>query len=132
MPVNADCRYLFVYGTLRPGCGHSMSSFLSERARCMGNARINGRLYQCGWFPGLLPAEEPEDWVRGDLFDLTSAEATLAELDRYENDASDLFERRQVPVFSDSGEKCNAWVYFYRGQVDPARRIRSGDFLLPA
>jgi gamma-glutamylcyclotransferase (GGCT)/AIG2-like uncharacterized protein YtfP len=129
--MKREGRYLFVYGTLRPGCAHPMASFLAQRARLLGSARINGRLYRCGWFPGLLPAESPDDWVHGELFDLPNAEVTLAELDRYESDASDLFERRQVPVLCGAGEQCTAWVYFYRGQVDPAKHITSGDFLLP-
>ncbi len=127
--MNAERSYLFVYGTLRPGCGHPMATFLAGCARLLGSGRINGRLYRCGWYPGLLPAENPEDWVHGDLFDVTSADGTLAELDRYENDASDLFERREVLVVRDSGERCTAWVYFFRGKVDPAKRIASGDYL---
>ena len=123
--------YLFVYGTLRPSCDHPMARFLGQRARLVGGARIRGRLFQCGWYPGLLPAEQPGDWVVGDLFDVHDAATTLAELDRYETDASAAFERIQVPVFQDSGEPCSAWVYFYRGQVDPTSRIRSGDFLQP-
>jgi gamma-glutamylcyclotransferase (GGCT)/AIG2-like uncharacterized protein YtfP len=123
--------FLFVYGTLRPGYDHPMARFLVERARPVGSGRVNGRLYRCGWYPVLLPAERPDDWVFGDLLDMRDAQAAWVELDRYENDASDLFERREVPVIRDSGERCTAWVYFFRGQVDPAKRIASGDYLRP-
>jgi gamma-glutamylcyclotransferase (GGCT)/AIG2-like uncharacterized protein YtfP len=53
----------------------------------------------------------------------------LAELDRYEIDASALFERRLVPVVCDSAERLTAWVYFYRGPVREEQRIASGDYL---
>lgn len=127
--MDVECRYLFVYGTLRPGCDHPMARFLADRARLVGPGRVNGRLFRCGWYPALLSAEHPDDWVHGDLFHMTDADETLAELDHYENDASDLFERSEVLVIRDCGERCTAWVYFYHGQVDPTKRIASGDYL---
>ena len=33
-----------------------MARFLAERGRLLGGARINGRLYDLAWYPGLLAA----------------------------------------------------------------------------
>jgi len=124
----AGC-YLFVYGTLRAGCGHPMARFLAERARLIGSARVRGRLYKLDWYPGLLGPATPLDWVQGDLYELADAATTLADLDRYEIDASALFERCLVPVVRDSGEQLTACAYFYRGEVREEQRILSGDYL---
>src|SRR3989442_228805 len=112
------CIYLFVYGTLRPACNHSMATFLAQRARLLGPARVQGRLYNLGWYPGLLSAAGSDDWVQGDLYKLLDAEPTLATLDGYETDASAQFERFVMPVFRDNGVQLDAWVYFYRGEVE--------------
>jgi gamma-glutamylcyclotransferase (GGCT)/AIG2-like uncharacterized protein YtfP len=126
--VNPDQAYLFVYGTLRPGCGHPMAAFLARRARLLGSASVNGRLYNLGWYPGLLPPALPGDVVQGDLYALENADM-LSELDRYEIDASASFERSNAPVMLGSGEQVTAWVYYYRGEVWESQRISSGDYL---
>ena len=51
--MEPECRHLFVYGTLRRGSGHPMSRFLAARARLLAGARVPGRLYDLGGFPGL-------------------------------------------------------------------------------
>jgi gamma-glutamylcyclotransferase (GGCT)/AIG2-like uncharacterized protein YtfP len=127
--VSSGKEYLFVYGTLRPGCGHPMAAFLAQRGHLLGRASVSGRLYNLGWYPGLLPPALPGDIVQGDLYELTVAECTLAELDRYEIDASALFERGSASVVRGSGEQVSAWLYYYRGEVRESQRITSGDFL---
>jgi gamma-glutamylcyclotransferase (GGCT)/AIG2-like uncharacterized protein YtfP len=127
--MKTESDYLFVYGTLRPACDHAMAGFLAKRARLLGSARVRGRLYQLDWYPGLLGPVAADDWVQGDLYELTDPEPTLADLDRYEIDASALFERSLVPAVRDTQEQVSAWVYFYRGEVREAQRIASGDYL---
>jgi len=106
-----------------------MAGFLAERARLLGRASVPGRLYHLSWYPGLLPPAAPADWVQGDLYELADAAATLADLDRYEIDASRMFERCRVSAVRESGEQLTAWVYLYRGNVREEQRILSGDYL---
>jgi gamma-glutamylcyclotransferase (GGCT)/AIG2-like uncharacterized protein YtfP len=125
--------FLFVYGTLRHGSPHPMARFLAERARLVGQARVPGRLYDLGRYPGLTEPRTPEDWVFGDLFELEDPQLTLLELDHYEEcspaDAQPwLFERRPVPVALATGETLTAWAYFYRGTVEENGRIVSGEY----
>ena len=63
------CRLLFVYGTLRRQSPHPMARYLARHARYVGTARVAGRLYDLGPYPGMLPAAEADDFVHGDLFD---------------------------------------------------------------
>jgi gamma-glutamylcyclotransferase (GGCT)/AIG2-like uncharacterized protein YtfP len=120
--MNQPCHYLFVYGTLRPACGHPMARFLAERGRLLGGARVQGRLYDLAWYPGLVGTTAADEWVQGDLYELNDPETTLA-------DASAQFERCLVPVVRDSEGQLTAWVYLYRGEVREEERIASGDYL---
>ena len=111
---------------------HPMARLLAERGVFLGEARIRGRLYNLGRFPGLTPSAA-EEWVFGDLYDLSEqVEQTIAELDRYEGDESTadaLFERQLAEVTGADGKIVQAWVYWFRGAVDEQSRIVSGRYL---
>ena len=128
--MNPHCQLLFVYGTLLRRSRHPMAQYLSQRAAHLGPAKVTGRLYDLGRYPGLL--EGGADWVHGEVFDLgADAAATLAALDRYENaDATQqaLYERQVAEVIRTDETKVHAWVYWYRGEVKPEQRIVSGRY----
>lgn len=129
----ADTCYLFVYGTLRADSAHPMARFLAHHARLMGPARAPGRLYHLGDYPGMVPAQEDADWVRGDLFELKDAEAVLAALDRYEGCIADypqpyLFRRSQIDVITTEQGTLRAWVYWYDMPVRDDQRILGGEY----
>src|SRR4051794_38856866 len=124
MASQKDLIRLFVYGTLKRSCSHPMARYLEGRGIYAGPARMRGRLYDLGRFPGLVEALGPEEWVQGDVYILeVDASETLAALDKYEDAA---YERILVPVNIDSGEVTEAWTYFYRGKVDEERWIVAG------
>jgi gamma-glutamylcyclotransferase (GGCT)/AIG2-like uncharacterized protein YtfP len=130
--MTLDCRLLFVYGTLLRRSTHAMARYLAARASFVCEAKILGRLYNLGRFPGLVEAAGA-DWVFGELFDLgDKSEITIAELDRYEEaelSPTALFERRLAHVVRDDGTEVEAWVYWFRGLVDERDRIPSGRYL---
>src|SRR5436190_22408873 len=94
--------YLFVYGTLKRRSRHPMARRLAQSARHVGAAKIAGRLYNLGRFPGLQEPTAPDDWVLGDVYDLgENAEQTLRDMDAYENAESPPpapYERLAAPV----------------------------------
>jgi gamma-glutamylcyclotransferase (GGCT)/AIG2-like uncharacterized protein YtfP len=105
--------HLFVYGTLRRLSQHPMARRLAQAARHVGAARIAGRLYNLGRFPGLKAPRSPDDRVHGDVYDLgeNSAE-TLRALDAYENAESPPptpYERELATVLLDDGRALTAW-----------------------
>jgi len=110
-----------------------MACFLAERAENKGPARARGRLFNLGRYPGMLEAETMDDWVQGDLYSLPEdGGATLKDLDRYENGESPhpaFFERTLADVLPASGSLCQAWIYWFRGPVQPASHLPSGDWL---
>lgn len=121
--------YLFVYGTLRRNSRHPMARRLAAIARHVGAAQIAGRLYHLGRFPGLNKPRSAADWVQGDVYELGAhPEATLAEMDAYENAESPPptpYERQLAPVQLGDRELA-AWVYWYRGDVREEQFIASG------
>jgi len=125
-------RYLFVYGTLLRRSRHPMARQLESRARFVAEARIAGRLYDLGRFPGIQPARDADDWVHGDLFDLgPQAGGVLCDMDAYETDESAeeaFFERGLVPAVLADGVSVEAWVYWFRGPVAEHGRIASGRY----
>jgi gamma-glutamylcyclotransferase (GGCT)/AIG2-like uncharacterized protein YtfP len=117
--------HLFVYGTLRRGA--AMHALLEPGAEWVGPARLRGRLYQLGAFPGLAEGRRGE-WVQGELYRLAGAdaEALLAALDRYEGRA---FRRVVREAEGADGTRVPAYVYLFAGSLRGRRRIASGDYL---
>jgi gamma-glutamylcyclotransferase (GGCT)/AIG2-like uncharacterized protein YtfP len=113
--VTAECRFLFVYGTLRKGSSHPMAAFLARQARFVAEGKTPGRLLDLGAYPGMVAAESAGDWVQGDVFEMADPEIALAALDRYEgcDRADPLYERRQTSIILSTGEKVTGWYYHY-------------------
>jgi gamma-glutamylcyclotransferase (GGCT)/AIG2-like uncharacterized protein YtfP len=116
--MESNCRFLFVYGTLRVGSSHPMAAFLAEHARFVAEGKASGRLLDLGSYPGMVEAESPDDWVHGDVFELRDPESTLTALDHYEGcaRANPLYTRRQTQVTLSTGKQVMAWYYLYSGK----------------
>jgi gamma-glutamylcyclotransferase (GGCT)/AIG2-like uncharacterized protein YtfP len=124
--------HLFVYGTLLRCSRHPMAGLLAEKARYVGAAKVPGRLYDLGRFPGMAPAEGEGEWVYGDVYDLGASGDLLAQLDAYERIESPLpayFDRQPGEAALSDGSLKQVWVYWYRGEVNEAQRIASGRYL---
>ena len=124
--------YLFVYGTLKRRSRHPMARRLAQSACWVSAARIAGRLYNLGRFPGLKEPRSPDDWVKGDVYDLgANAQRTLQEMDAYENAESPPptpYERQLTTVLLEDGRSMTVWVYWYRGEVREEWFITSGSY----
>lgn len=122
---------VFVYGTLRRG---GSNAFRMEGADFIGKGRVEGSLFVISWYPGLVPGPGL-GWVHGDVFRVGPDQ--MRALDEFEGLAADEIEgseyrRVQVPVFLEGiprEDTRRAWVYEWKGEVDPSRPIPSGDWL---
>ena len=124
-PARDAAAHLFAYGTLRRGA--AMHALLAPGVEWIAPARVRGRLYDLGAFPGLAPGRAGE-WVQGELYRLVDADpaALLASLDRYEGRSFRRVVREALPA---SGDPVRAWVYLYTGALRGRLRIASGDYL---
>ena len=105
----------------------------AQEATFVGYARIQGRLFDLGEYPGLVLSGDPGSWVRGEVYALGNPRETLSRLDDYEgcgpNDPTPHeFERAEEIAVLDSGASDRAWVYVYRGSTANKREIVSGDY----
>jgi gamma-glutamylcyclotransferase (GGCT)/AIG2-like uncharacterized protein YtfP len=127
-------RLLFVYGTLRRDVARHPFQILSRNARFRGNARVRGRLYSLGQYPGLAP-DQGDGYVSGELYEIESNWGdVIATLDAYEgcseNDEQPHEYRREiVRAELSNGYPVQAWAYVMNRSPEGLPTIESGDFI---
>ena len=89
-------------------------------------ARVRGRLYGFGRYPGMRLEAGRGEWVVGEIYQLRDVERVLTILDRYEGVR---FARIITTSVDESGRRQRCWVYQYVGPVEERQRILSGDWL---
>lgn len=121
---------LFVYGTLRAGCGPAHQDLLGDAA-ALGPASLNGALYDVGGYPAAVLGNGP-DWIHGELYDLRGNAELFARLDAYEECSSEFPEpreyRREIVEVSQNHRIRPAWAYLYNRPTRGLIRIESGDY----
>ena len=127
-----DC--LFVYGTLLKDLNNGMSRFLQSNSEFLGNAYINGRLYDLGWYPGVVLSNDPSEKVYGQLFKLKNTETVFKVLDDYEGIGGDNpkpyeYSRERAQAFLEDGTQMGTWFYEYVLSTENLTLIPSGNFL---
>lgn len=129
--LQRDC--LFVYGTLMIASGHPMAARLAGESRVVGPATAPGQLYDFGSYPGAIPCEAASARVHGLVLKLSHPQRALRWLDIYEgcgpgDPEPHGFTRVITAVKLSSGCRLDAWIYYYRGALTDARRVRSGRY----
>ena len=116
---------VFVYGSLRDGNPGAMAIRFPD-SEFIANARVNGRLYDMGAYPGLL-LDGSGSLVTGEVYVVD--DETLNGLDQFE--LSDDYVRREVEIAQDT-ERRRCWVYVpERGAelFSERKLIESGDWI---
>ena len=125
--------HLFVYGTLRRDAEGKMNRILARNGEFLGEATLQGKLYRAGFYPGLVPSDDPKDVVYGDVYKLRRPDFVFSFLDDYEECGPRFpkaaFIRRKQAVKFKNGEVISAWVYIFARPTQSLQIIRSGDFL---
>jgi gamma-glutamylcyclotransferase (GGCT)/AIG2-like uncharacterized protein YtfP len=125
---------LFVYGTLRTGREPAAIRAVARTLRRCGAARLRGRLYDLGPYPGAI-ADPAAAWVHGEIVELTAASPPLAWFDAYEEfDPAQPdrggYRRERHAVETDAGPVA-CWVYLLVREPAGAPRIASGEWRGP-
>jgi gamma-glutamylcyclotransferase (GGCT)/AIG2-like uncharacterized protein YtfP len=107
---------LFVYGTLRPRRGE-------RSARVHGAARLRGRLWDLGAYPGAMLDSEAPGFVHGEVIDGGDDAELLARLDAYEGAE---YRRDRVTLQTDDGRQYACWIWVLVTEPPDAPRIESG------
>ena len=119
--------YLFVYGTLRSQMNDPLHRLLEKDAILVGTGSFQGRLYDLGRYPGVVPSRGKTDRVLGEIYRFREFKRAFEILDEYEGHR---FKRRRVTVFQEDGRSITSWIYLYARSVKRRPRIPSGDYIL--
>lgn len=134
MEMTNHREHLFVYGTLRRGGGSPLSKLLSEQAELVGLGAFQGKLYDLGEYPGVIPSSNPADAVVGEIYALNRGSSVLIMLDKYEDYLPDqpersLYLRQLAPISAGENKTLQAWIYLYNGSINGCKQITPGDYL---
>lgn len=122
---------LFIYGTLLEQ-DNAFAIYLQQNSTVYAKAKIKGKLYDIGEYPGTVTDTNGEGFVFGSIVLLNDA-SVLKKIDIYEGygvkqPKPNLFIRKKVQAETDTGiVKC--WIYLYNLPVDGLHQIISGDYL---
>jgi gamma-glutamylcyclotransferase (GGCT)/AIG2-like uncharacterized protein YtfP len=126
---------LFVYGTLRRDPSHDMFHLLARAARFLGEAEVQGRLYDLGAYPGMTLTND-DRLVKGELYEIHSErwQETIRQLDEYEGCSEadhppHEYRRELVDARLETGERLSAWSYVLNRPSASLPKISSGDYL---
>ena len=126
--------YLFVYGSLRsPSAVPAQIAAVVNRFHRLGDAQVNGRLYDFGQYCGAVLDDKANSVIHGELVELPSGDEVLETLDRYEeidsaNINNSLFARQSATVRLADGSLKQSWIYVYNRDVGNAPLIPGGDY----
>jgi gamma-glutamylcyclotransferase (GGCT)/AIG2-like uncharacterized protein YtfP len=118
--------YLFVYGTLMPGCEPAAMRETCAGMEIIGPGTVRGVLYDLGSYPGIV---EGEGSVRGVVVRVPAG--AWPALDRYEGCPGcddGLFRRIRTTATLDSGQSLECWIYVYARDVHGRTAVASGDW----
>ena len=123
--------YLFVYGTLKPGCVPELMAGVAAQLRAMAEGSVRGALYNLGGYPGAVPNAGATDRIFGTVMELPADKNILRALDEYEGfdpaapEACEFVrELREVELAADGSLNC--WFYRYNRKPDEASLIVDG------
>jgi gamma-glutamylcyclotransferase (GGCT)/AIG2-like uncharacterized protein YtfP len=129
-------KHLFVYGTLMTAAdgwliGKAQRARLQREATSLGDATINGRLYDLKRYPALVASAR--EIAHGEVFRLANPLSSFVWLDTYEGVVpgreKNEYERVVRPVWLASGEEIAAWVYLYLAEVPNKAHIADGRWI---
>ena len=133
--ANTGVYQLFVYGSLRSGFRSPAYEYISRFFNFIGEARVRGKLFDMGSYPGAVPASD-DAFIIGELYiikDDSDFSWAIGQLDDYEgvnveSDETQLY-RRELAEASINNEVTPAWIYWYSGDVSGRPEIVSGDLM---
>ena len=132
---NSSIYHLFVYGSLRSGFRSPVYEYISRFFHFIGNAKVKGKLFDMGSYPGGVPSND-DTFIVGELYrilDESEFSWAIGQLDDYEgvnveSDEVQLYRRELTDVFIDN-DIIPAWIYWYNGEVNGRPVIASGDMM---
>lgn len=126
---------LFVYGTLRSECNHAAYQLITEGFTLLGKARVKGKLYNLGDFPGAVKTKV-NSFIEGELYELKEGrklDQAFVRLDEYEGlparEGEQQLYVREIAEAIYNHSIIKAWIYWYNQDVSQYLELQSGNYL---
>jgi gamma-glutamylcyclotransferase (GGCT)/AIG2-like uncharacterized protein YtfP len=132
--MSGEKEKIFVYGSLMGGYWLAEELKTYQFLATLGNGYTRGKLYDFGDYPIAVPADDPNAFIYGELYEIVNPEA-LQMIDEAEGCIGEeprdyLFRREMVEVTMSNGTTTLAWIYFYNQPFGEAPLIESGNYKL--
>lgn len=128
--------FIFVYGTLLKLTANAMHDVLARDCEFVGDAYMQGKLYEVRGYPGVIESANKNDKVVGEVYKviIKDDDRVLRELDTYEGCteaylAQYEYIRKKLPVSLATGGIVSAWIYLFNQDVTDLQQIETGDYL---
>lgn len=110
-----------------------MSEFVKQHSEFYSKGYFYGALYNIGTYPAAILGSEPTRKVYGEIVVVADIDSFFSVIDDYEEVGETFLQpneyiRKKIPVYLNSGEQIEAWVYLYNHSLDSAEQIPSGNY----
>jgi gamma-glutamylcyclotransferase (GGCT)/AIG2-like uncharacterized protein YtfP len=125
--------YLFVYGLLLPALAPAELADVICSLEAVGRARVQGRLYDLGHYPGAIVEAESDSCINGVIYRLPPTRSVLSLLDQFEdvnatNPDEGLYVRLKAMARLEDGQELEVWIYQYNKDLTQAEYLPDGDY----
>src|SRR5919108_4064660 len=117
--ANPASYFVFVYGSLRGGFHSPAYEYISRYFNLVGDAKVRGRLYDLGEYPGAVPVQD-DAFIIGELYVIKDEHEfswAIAQLDDYEGiepePGEEALYRREIADIYINDTIVPAWIYWY-------------------
>ncbi|HVV55722.1 MAG TPA: gamma-glutamylcyclotransferase family protein [Mucilaginibacter sp.] len=122
---------LFVYGSLLDE-DNKYGLYLRANSKFFSAAKVRGKLYDIGEYPGAVLSPDDDEYVHGTIFRLNDPVSVLPIIDLYEGFGADQpkpneFIRIQALAEAENGTP-TCWVYIYNLPVNGLPVIGEGRY----
>jgi gamma-glutamylcyclotransferase (GGCT)/AIG2-like uncharacterized protein YtfP len=123
---------LFVYGTLLDE-DNKYGIYVRDSSKFYSTARLRGKLYDIGEYPGAVLAPEGDDFLYGIILEMDEPIEVLALVDMYEGYGADQpqpneFIRVLTEAETETGP-VNCWIYLYNLSTNGLIAIENGRYI---
>ena len=122
---------IFVYGTLLDA-ENKYGVYLRDNSKFHSSAKVKGKLFDLGQYPGVVLYPDGDDEVHGVLLQMDDPQTILNVIDIYEGFGDDQPQPNEfIRVLADAETDRGAaicWVYIYNHPLENIAQIVSGKY----
>ena len=131
--MNEGAIKLFVYSSLRSGFRNPAYQYLTRYFTLLGESVVQAQFFDQGEYPVAVPSDD-DHFIHGELYQLNDNEDyawAFEQLDDYEGvkvePGEHAYYHRSLSVVYHEGKPCEAWIYWFNGEVEGMPAIATGD-----